>query len=137
MRQGLRRGANPIRFAGYTRVITGDNPMNRFRTDGLGRGRLLSFAIACSLSTAAFATEPTPGATTIHVDTATGNDANPGTAALPRKTIGAGIAALAGGAGQVFVAQGQYDEIVSLTGGASLFGQFEASNWTRRYDRET
>ncbi|MCC6159792.1 MAG: hypothetical protein IT350_17195 [Deltaproteobacteria bacterium] len=66
----------------------------------------------------------------IYVDGAGGDDANPGTALLPMKTINAGIAAATlGSADGVVVATGTYHEDVVTT--VSIFGGYEAGTWTR------
>ncbi len=66
----------------------------------------------------------------IYVDDAGGDDANPGTALLPMKTINAGVAAATlGAADGVVVATGIYNEDVVTT--VSLFGGHEAGTWIR------
>ncbi|MCL4236551.1 MAG: hypothetical protein KJ042_18765, partial [Deltaproteobacteria bacterium] len=66
----------------------------------------------------------------IYVDGAGGDDANPGTALLPMKTINAGVAAATlGGADGVVVATGTYHEDVVTT--VSIFGGYVAGTWTR------
>ncbi len=62
-----------------------------------------------------------------------GNNANPGTQALPVQTIAVGLArALTIGNGvDVYVAQGIYYETVTLVEGVSLFGGYEDVGWTR------
>ncbi|MEW6433740.1 MAG: MopE-related protein [Myxococcota bacterium] len=63
----------------------------------------------------------------------TGNDANPGTAAFPKRTISAGIAAaVANNKRDVLVAGGTYTEQVAITaGGKGVFGGYTAPAWTR------
>ncbi|MCA3016190.1 MAG: hypothetical protein INH41_27720, partial [Myxococcaceae bacterium] len=63
----------------------------------------------------------------------TGSDANPGTRAAPKLTIGGGInAALAAGRTQVLVSEGQYDERVTLSSGIGVYGGYSAANgWAR------
>ena len=77
------------------------------------------------------------GDTGTFVSAITGSDANPGTKAMPLKTIGAGIAAAKalGGAQIVFVGQGGYPEKVTLAEGISVDGGYEcnaaACTWAR------
>ena len=63
----------------------------------------------------------------------TGNNADPGTRALPKATINAGItAAVAGGKTHVYVSQGVYNERVVLSNGISVYGGYSSSNnWAR------
>lgn len=73
-----------------------------------------------------------------YVSALVGNDVNPGTKTLPRRTIGAGMAnavALAG-AQPVFVAEGRYTENVTLVEGVDLLGGHSCAaagscDWTR------
>ena len=73
----------------------------------------------------------------LFVSTARGADTNPGSKAMPLKTIAAGItkAKAKGGAQVVYVAQGLYPEKVTLSEGISLNGGYEcnagACGWTR------
>ncbi len=69
----------------------------------------------------------------IFVDTLGGASGNPGTKALPKKTISEGIAAAqAGGKKDVYVSQGIYSEMVTLVSGISLYGSYNAAaGWTR------
>jgi hypothetical protein len=69
----------------------------------------------------------------IFVSATTGNNANPGTKALPMLTINAGIsAAVSSGKTQVYISSGNYNERVNLTNGISLYGGYSAtSNWAR------
>jgi hypothetical protein len=70
----------------------------------------------------------------VFVDTLSGNDANPGTLAAPKKTIQAGIAAAAAAmpVKQVYVSKGTYAEAVMLSNGVSVYGGYDAaSNWAR------
>ncbi|GMU59185.1 MAG: hypothetical protein AMXMBFR34_09480 [Myxococcaceae bacterium] len=62
-----------------------------------------------------------------------GSDANPGTPALPKLTISAGLAqAVATGKRDVLIAGGTYTEQVSVTtGGKGLFGGYTAPAWSR------
>lgn len=62
-----------------------------------------------------------------------GDDANPGTRALPLRTVGQGLAnaAAIGGGVDVYVAEGFYAEDVVLLEGASLLGGYEDATWTR------
>ncbi len=73
-------------------------------------------------------------ANAIFVDTLTGNDGNPGTKALPKSTIQAGIAAAAAAAPtkDVYVSKGTYSESVTMVEGVSLFGGYDAAMaWKR------
>ncbi|MBL9016769.1 MAG: right-handed parallel beta-helix repeat-containing protein [Myxococcales bacterium] len=78
-----------------------------------------------------------PGDDGTFVSAARGDDGNPGSKAMPLKTIGAGIAKAKGkgGAQSVFVAQGTYPEKVTLAPGVSVHGGYEcntgACGWTR------
>ncbi|MFZ5471174.1 MAG: MopE-related protein [Myxococcota bacterium] len=70
----------------------------------------------------------------IFVDVVSGNDSNAGTRSAPKRTIGAGI--LAANAGtptkDVYISRGTYSEAVTLLGGISLFGGYDAANgWSR------
>jgi len=70
----------------------------------------------------------------IYVDAAGGDDLNPGTQALPVRTIGKGI--MIGSASfspkSVFISNGTYDESVTMHDGVSLYGGFAASaGWIR------
>ncbi len=72
-------------------------------------------------------------ANAIFVDTLGGASANPGSKALPKKTIGEGIAAAqAQGKKDVYVSQGIYAETVTLVSGISLYGSYNAAaGWSR------
>ena len=83
----------------------------------------------------------------IFVDTMTGNDTNPGTMALPKKTIQAGVNA-AGAASSpmgfpsphkdVYVSLGTYSEHVSMVNGVSIYGGYDAATkWSRSLSNET
>ncbi len=71
------------------------------------------------------------------VSEAKGSDTNPGSKAMPFKTITAGIAHAKslGGEQSVYVAQGMYPEKVTLSEGIDLHGGYECSasacSWTR------
>jgi len=73
------------------------------------------------------------------VSVARGDDGNPGSKAMPLKTIGAGIAKAKakGGAQSVFVGQGLYPEKVKLAQGVSVHGGYECSasacSWSRDF----
>ena len=75
----------------------------------------------------------------LFVAAARGDDSNPGSKAMPLKTIGAGIAKAKakGGAQSVYVAQGMYPEKVTLAAGVSVHGGYEcntgACSWTRDF----
>ena len=77
------------------------------------------------------------GDTGTFVSVQKGADTNPGTKAMPFKTIGAGIAAAKalGGAQTVYVAQGTYPEKVTLAEGVDLGGGYECNagscSWSR------
>jgi hypothetical protein len=77
------------------------------------------------------------GDTGTFVSSMTGADTNPGTKAMPFKTIGAGIAAakLLGGTQPVYVAQGVYPEKVTLAEGIEIGGGYECNagscSWSR------
>jgi hypothetical protein len=62
-----------------------------------------------------------------------GSNANPGTKALPKLTIAAGItAAISGGKSQVLISNGTYNEKITLSNGISLYGGYSStSNWVR------
>ena len=72
-------------------------------------------------------------AQSIFVDTASGNDANPGTKASPKKTINAGSSAASSlGKVAVLVSRGTYLESVVLRSGISVYGGYDAAqNWRR------
>ena len=61
-----------------------------------------------------------------------GDDANPGTQAMPVATIGQGMsnAMTIGGGVDVFVAAGTYSEDVTMVEGISLHGGYESAGWT-------
>ncbi len=70
----------------------------------------------------------------VYVDVATGSDTNPGTQALPARTIGRGIelASASFSPKSVFISNGTYEETVALANGVSLYGGFAASaGWAR------
>ena len=69
----------------------------------------------------------------IFVSATTGNNSNPGTKALPKQTITAGIgAAVSAGKTQVYISAGTYTESITLSNGISLYGGYSASNsWSR------
>ncbi|GMV41794.1 MAG: hypothetical protein AMXMBFR64_35100 [Myxococcales bacterium] len=61
-----------------------------------------------------------------------GNDANPGTIALPKLTIQAGIdAAVSGGKRDVYVQTGVYSESVALAAGVGVYGGYNADYHVR------
>lgn len=78
-----------------------------------------------------------PGDTGTFVSSLKGADSNPGTKAMPFKTIGAGVAhaKMLGGDQAVFVAQGTYPEKVVLAQGVDLNGGYECNpascTWSR------
>src|SRR6185436_18378148 len=61
----------------------------------------------------------------------TGADTNPGTKASPKLTIGAALTAAQANASPVFVAEGVYNEYVTV--GTSIFGGYEATGWTHDF----
>ncbi len=62
----------------------------------------------------------------------TGNDANPGTKAKPKREIQAAIATVVAGNGRyVLVAFGAYGH-VKLASGVSIFGGYDPTSWVRR-----
>lgn len=69
----------------------------------------------------------------IFVDTLTGNDANDGTMASPRRTIAGGIArAVATLRPHVYVSRGTYDEPVAMVNGIGVYGGYDAATgWSR------
>jgi hypothetical protein len=68
----------------------------------------------------------------IFVDVLSGNDANPGTRALPKATIGAGIAAAAAAGKDVYISKGAYSETITLADGVGLYGGYDrATGWSR------
>ncbi len=70
-------------------------------------------------------------ASAIFVSTS-GNDLNPGTMALPKLTINAGLLrAESLAAPRVNVAQGNYPDQVELKNGVSLYGGYDPSTWVR------
>ena len=61
-----------------------------------------------------------------------GNDLNDGlTRSSPKRTIQAGINAASSNRPQVYVAEGLYDEAITLRSGISVYGGFNASTWSR------
>ena len=72
----------------------------------------------------------------LFVDTANGNDSNPGTRSLPLQTIQEGIntAQLAGNFADLYVAQGTYTEAtITLVDGISLYGGYDPTpDWDRQ-----
>jgi len=76
----------------------------------------------------------------VFVDTVSGNDANTGTPASPRKTIGSAItlAAASVPVKDVYVSKGVYNEIVNLANGVSLYGGYDAAAaWARSASNTT
>ena len=68
----------------------------------------------------------------IFVDTVAGLDTNPGTMALPVKTIKAGIGLASAASKDVYVSKGEYDEEVTMSDGVGVYGGYDASNkWAR------
>ncbi|MBL8916930.1 MAG: hypothetical protein JNM17_39870 [Archangium sp.] len=62
----------------------------------------------------------------------TGLDLNPGTKALPKRTIQAGVNAANSSRPHVYVSEGTYLETVTLRAGISIFGGYAATaGWTR------
>jgi hypothetical protein len=71
----------------------------------------------------------------VYVSVSTGDDVNPGTKELPRKTIQSGIDLVSSflGTGEVHVAEGTYviEEKIVLKKGVSIYGGFSTQNWSR------
>ncbi len=63
-----------------------------------------------------------------------GNDSNPGTRASPKLTITSALSGLS--SGEVFVAEGEYTETVTISNDVSLFGGFDSTNWLKRAPSE-
>ena len=61
----------------------------------------------------------------------TGDDANPGTRAAPKRTVQAGINAAASGRLAVYIASGTYVDTLTLAAGVSLYGGYRATDWSR------
>jgi len=62
----------------------------------------------------------------------TGNDANPGTKAAPKRTVSAGIAeAVKSARGAVLISGGQFPERPIIVNGINLYGAYDASSWQR------
>jgi hypothetical protein len=59
-----------------------------------------------------------------------GNDANPGTMAAPKRTLAAGIAAASLVDRDVYVAAGVYPELLTVANGVSVYGGYDSS-WQR------
>jgi len=72
------------------------------------------------------------GGPVIYVSTS-GNDANPGTQAFPKRTVQAGVATAAAMGAVVHVAGGTYDEGggLQLADDVDIYGGFDAGSWTR------
>ncbi len=73
-------------------------------------------------------------ANAIFVDTVSGNDANPGTMSMPKKTIQAGVgtALAANPTKDVYVSKGAYSESVAMADGVSVYGGYDKANgWSR------
>jgi hypothetical protein len=68
-----------------------------------------------------------------YVSQTVGVDTNPGTQAMPVRTIARGImnAMTIGGGVDVYVANGTYDEDVTMVEGVSIYGGYEPAGWTR------
>ncbi len=74
----------------------------------------------------------------IFVDGLAGVDTNPGTRALPKRTLGAGIAAAAAQGFAVYVSEGTYFEAVTMMTGVSLYGGYDATaSWSRSMSNVT
>ena len=70
----------------------------------------------------------------IFVDTVSGLDSNPGTMAMPKKTVQGGISAALAATPikDVYVSKGTYAETVSMGDGVSVYGGYDAANnWSR------
>ncbi len=61
-----------------------------------------------------------------------GNDANPGTKALPKQTLIAGVTAAAAQGKDVYVSGGTYTGSLTLANGVSIYGGYDVNaNWAR------
>jgi hypothetical protein len=62
-----------------------------------------------------------------------GNDVNSGTRASPVRSIvrGLGLATVAGGGTDVYVANGTYEETIGLQTGVSIYGGYQSATWLR------
>lgn len=60
----------------------------------------------------------------------TGNDANPGTRARPKRQIDAAVRAAGGARRSVLAAAGSYDHVVALTG-IGIYGGYDPATWKR------
>ncbi len=70
----------------------------------------------------------------VFVDVFSGNDGNPGTMALPKQSIGSGIAAANAAVPKksVYISKGTYGETVTMADGVSLYGAYDAAaGWSR------
>ncbi len=66
-----------------------------------------------------------------------GADGNPGTRASPKRTIQAGITAAQAGGLAVYIAEGTYNETITLASGVGLYGGYQPSDWSRRAGNTT
>jgi hypothetical protein len=67
-----------------------------------------------------------------------GNDANPGTKAAPKRQIQAAVvAAAAAGKDSVYAAAGTYDRVALVSVGLGIYGGYQPGTWARRLDLAT
>jgi hypothetical protein len=68
-----------------------------------------------------------------HFVSTRGDDNNPGTLISPKRTIQAAINAAdaAGVGGDVYVAEGEYTQLIDLKAGVSVYGGYDESTWLR------
>ena len=59
-----------------------------------------------------------------------GDDSNPGTMALPKRTLAAGVSTAAAQGKDVYVTKGVYPETLNVANGVSVYGGYDAS-WQR------
>jgi hypothetical protein len=77
-------------------------------------------------------------ARSIFVSSRSGNDGNPGTPDLPKRTINAGIAAASAQRLAVIVSAGFYDETVTLASGVGVYGGYDHERgWSRSIANST
>lgn len=133
-------GANPTgnHTAGYNSLNLGTNPAPSVGTepnpgsalwDSTYSGRTRGFTLDLGWAPyvpAAKIMAANACTTDCYVDATTGNDANHGTAAYPKQTIQAGVAAVQAG-GTVHVADGTYAEVVTVNKALSLLAESHAT----------
>jgi len=68
----------------------------------------------------------------VFVDAVGGNDADPGTMAQPKRTLGVAIASATAEGKDVYISSGSYAESVTLADGVGLYGGYDrATGWSR------